>query len=77
MLARIGSALFLIGLIFLVVYTVTAQNERASPSTLLMGIVLAALGLFLRRRSTAKEAVSQERFQTVRRLLGKGEEEGD
>ena len=68
MLARLGSALVLIGLIVLVVFLITFNAGSGDLRTLLVGAGLAIAGLVLRRRGQP-EVEESSRFVTVRRML--------
>jgi hypothetical protein len=79
MIARLGSALVLIGLIFMVVFLVTFSAGRGDLRVLLSGAVISALGLLLRRRRPDRPTDSG-RFQTLRRMMGEQiepDEEGE
>jgi peptidoglycan/LPS O-acetylase OafA/YrhL len=71
MVARLGSALVLLGLIALTVFAVTLPAGQGDPRTLLLGAVLAALGLILRRRPRPSEEDQPGRFSTLRKILGR------
>lgn len=71
MLARLGSALILIGLVLMVVFLMTATIDQENPLTLLAGAAVSGLGLLLRRRQPPPP--DPGRFQTLRRLLGSDE----
>ena len=71
MLYRLGSALILIGLVLLVVFLVTYQEDSMQTSTLLSGLGLCIAGLIFRRRGQRRRQSPPTRFRTVRRFLGK------
>jgi len=76
MLARLGNALVLIGLILLVVFLLTFNAGIADLRTLLAGAGLAVAGLILRRRG--RPAVEESaRFVTMRRVLRRRPPEGE
>ncbi|MDX1601204.1 MAG: hypothetical protein R3191_06805 [Anaerolineales bacterium] len=75
MLARLGSALILIGIVLMVIFLVTTTVGQESFLTLLAGAAVSGLGLLLRRRQPAPE--DPGRFQTLRRLLGSEESTED
>ncbi|MGH2606210.1 MAG: hypothetical protein ACRDG5_06425 [Anaerolineales bacterium] len=77
MVARLGSALVLLGLIALTVFAVTLPAGQGDLRTLLLGAVLAALGLMLRRRSRPSEEDQPGRFSTLRKILGKRPPDAD
>jgi cytochrome c biogenesis protein CcdA len=76
MLARLGTALTFLGLLALVYFLVTFTADRADLRTLLAGAGLAIVGLLLRRRGAPARSDSA-RFVTVRKVLGRGEGEGN
>jgi hypothetical protein len=71
MLYRLGSSLILIGLILLVVFLVTYQDENINTSTLLSGAGLCIIGLIFRRRGRPRHDLPSTRFRAVRKFLGK------
>lgn len=71
MIARLGSALILIGIVIMVVFLVTSTVGQQNLLTLLAGAAVSGLGLLLRRRRPEPE--DPGRFETLRRLLGDGE----
>lgn len=71
MLARLGSALVLLGLVALTVFAVTLPAGQGDLRTLLLGAGLAALGLLLRRRPSPPEDGQPGRFSTLRKILGR------
>jgi hypothetical protein len=77
MLYRLGSALILIGLILLIVFLVTYQEDNLDPSTLLAGAGLCILGLIFHRRGRTRHDTPPTRFRAVRKILGKNNLEED
>ncbi|MGH2628256.1 MAG: hypothetical protein ACRDHY_16580 [Anaerolineales bacterium] len=77
MLGRLGSALVLLGLIALTVFAVTLPAGQGDLRTLLLGAVLAALGLVLRRRPPAHKEDQPGRFSTLRKILGRRTPDSD
>lgn len=71
MIARLGSALILIGIVIMVVFLVTSTVGQQNLLTLLAGAAVSGLGVMLRRRRPEPE--DPGRFETLRRLLGDGE----
>lgn len=71
MLARLGSALILIGIVLMVIFLVTSTVGQENLLTLLTGAAVSGLGLLLRRRQPPPQ--DPGRFQTLRRLLGSEE----
>lgn len=69
MLARLGSALILIGMIVMVVFLVSFSAGRAEFEVLAAGAAASTLGLLLRRRGRSR-GPEAGRFRTLRRLLG-------
>lgn len=65
---RFGLALILIGLISLMVFTVTSLNQEGDVRTLLLGASLCALGLIMRRRIARRNRTESGRFRIFRRL---------
>ena len=55
---RLGSAFILLGVIILIVFTLSLSIGQGDPWTLVVGASLSALGLLLRRRNAraAREA---------------------
>ena len=55
---RLGSAFILLGVIILIVFTLSLSIGQGDPLTLVIGASLSALGLLLRRRNAraAREA---------------------
>lgn len=72
MIARLGSALILIGIVVMSIFLVTNSAGQGSLQLLLLGAGLSALGLLLRRR---RRPPDRGRFRTLRRLMGESEEE--
>ncbi len=71
MLARLGTAFVLLGVIVLTVFLFSFTIEQASLLTLILGASLAALGLIMRRRYAPRIPPGEPRFQLLRRLLGR------
>lgn len=71
MLARLGSALILIGIVLMVIFLVTSTVGQENLLTLLAGAAVSGLGLLLRRRQPPPQ--DPGRFRTLRRLLGSDE----
>jgi membrane-bound ClpP family serine protease len=74
MLARLGSALILIGVVLMVIYLVTGTVGQGDLRLLLAGAACSVVGLFFRRRRPSPG--TSARFRGLRRLLG-GDEESD
>lgn len=74
MMYRMGSALILLGVITLTVFLVTFFGGQFNAKVLLVGCGLCTLGLILHRRH-APEKVESGRFQTMRHLLGRSQED--
>lgn len=72
MIARLGSALILIGIVIMAVFLVMSSADQGDLRILLLGACLSALGLLLRRR---RRRPASGRFRTLRRLMGETEEE--
>lgn len=70
MLARLGSALILIGLVTLVVYLVSSTIGQGDAWLLLAGALIALAGLILHRRGLAGASMASGRFRTLRRMMG-------
>ena len=64
---RFGLALALIGVITLIVYTISASNRQGDPQVLLVGACLCSIGLLLRRRAARLEKRHAQRFRLLRR----------
>jgi hypothetical protein len=77
MLYRLGSALILIGLILLIVFLVTYQAGSVQTSTLLSGLGLCIVGLIFRRRGQRRRRSPPTRFRSVRRFLGKNQNDNE
>jgi len=75
MTARFALALILIGLITLIVFVTTYMNQEGDVRSLLLGAILCALGLILRRREARRERAESGRFRMLRRLSERGEED--
>ncbi len=73
MLARLGSALILIGLVTMVVYLVSSTIGQGDAWWLLAGTLIALAGLILHRRGLAVSSTASGRFRTLRRMMGQGE----
>ncbi|HEY43365.1 MAG TPA: hypothetical protein G4O11_05215 [Anaerolineae bacterium] len=74
---RFGLALILIGLISLMVFTVTYMNQEGDARTLLLGASLCALGLIIRRRIARQERIEAGRFRMFRQFRERNLEEED
>jgi hypothetical protein len=74
---RFGLALILIGLISLIVFTVTYMNQEGDVRTLLLGASLCALGLTIRRRIARRNRIEAGRFRMFRRSNERITEEED
>lgn len=72
MIARLGSASILIGIILMVIFLVTNSAGQGNLRLLLAGAAVSAVGVLLRRRRRRRE--DSGRFRTLRRLLGEGDE---
>jgi hypothetical protein len=77
MLARLGSALILIGLVAMVVYLVSSTIGQGDPTVLLAGAATALAGLILHRRGLAQTPPASGRFSTLRRMMGQDSEQDD
>ena len=69
MIARLGSALILIGIVIMVIFLVTSSAGQGNLLLLLVGAGVSALGFLLRRRDRPTPSHSG-RFQTLRRVMG-------
>ena len=67
MLHRFALALLLIGVISLLVYTISASNQQGDPQVLLVGACFCLIGLLLRRRAKRFETQRAQRFRLLRR----------
>jgi hypothetical protein len=74
MIARLGSALILIGIVIMSVFLVTSSGGQGDLQVLLLGAGVSALGLLLRRRPRQERS---GRFRTLRRLMGEPEDLGE
>lgn len=74
MILRLGAAFILIGLIALVVFLLGTTVQQGDLRLLVSGAAACALGLILRRRA-GRAARRSTRFQTLRRVLGREEDE--
>lgn len=72
---RFGLALILIGLISLMVFAVTSQNQEGDVRTLLLGASLCALGLMIRRRIVRRNRIESGRFRMFRRISERNPED--
>jgi hypothetical protein len=71
MLARLGSALILLGLITLVVFAVSYTSVPPDPTLVILGAGLSGLGLILRRRGAHSLPPDSGRFRTLRKVIGR------
>jgi hypothetical protein len=71
MLARLGTALVLMGTITLIVFVLTYSSGQGDLRTLLAGAGLTIVGLIFRRRGAPPIEEEPPRFRTVRRLMGR------
>jgi len=74
MLARLGTALVLMGTVTLIVFVLTYSSGQGDLRTLLAGAGLTLVGLIFRRRGTPAVEEESARFRTVRRLMRRREE---
>jgi hypothetical protein len=73
MVLRLGSAFILIGVIAMLVFLLATTIQQGDLRLLAGGAAACAFGLILRRR--AGRARRSTRFQTLRRVLGRDEDE--
>ena len=69
--------MILIGLVALVVFSLTLTVGQADLRSLLAGAGLAILGLLIHRRARQTRRAAHGRFRTLRRMLGASAEEDD
>lgn len=69
MLARLGSALILLGVIALVVFAVSLTSVPPDLTLLAAGSGLSALGLLLRLRAARQARAEPSRFRTLRKMI--------
>jgi hypothetical protein len=70
-LARLGSALVLIGIVVMLVFLVMGTSGQMSLELLVTGAAVSAVGLLLRRRAAQRRP--SRRFETLRRMMGDDE----
>lgn len=71
---RFGLALILIGVIILTVFLVSYSAGEGGFVTLLAGSTFCLLGLWIRRIADRRTQKQSGRFQTLRQVMGRGED---
>lgn len=75
MASRFGLVLILFGVIALTIFVITFRVGQGDVRYLLVGALLSAFGLVIRRAAARNQEMRAERFQLVRRMRSGGEEE--
>lgn len=74
---QLASALMMMGAIALIIFLIVLSTGNVDQTSLLLGIGLLGLGIFLRQRARRRQIMPPSRGRLLRRMLRRGKEEED
>ena len=74
---ELASALMMMGAIALIIFLIVLSTGTVEPTSLLLGIGLLGLGVFLRQRARRRQIMPPSRGRLLRRMLRRRQEEED